>query len=197
MNIALIDNYDSFTFNLRHLVLELGVNVDVLKNDTFELEELTSYDGILLSPGPGLPQEAGKLLDTIRTYADKKPILGVCLGEQAIAEAFGGELVNLNQVYHGIQSEITCLKHDTIFHNLLNKILVGRYHSWVVSPHNFPDCLEVTATSKEGHIMGIRHRFYPVEGIQFHPESVLTPLGKTMLHNWFENFNKISSVKKN
>lgn len=197
MKIVLIDNYDSFTYNLRNLVLELGVNVDVVKNDAFQLEELESYDGILLSPGPGLPKEAGLLLNVIKTYANKKPILGVCLGEQAIAEAFGGKLANLNEVFHGIQSEISCSKDDPLFKGLPQEILVGRYHSWVVSPENFPSCLQITATSKEGHIMAIRHRNLPVMGIQFHPESVLTLDGKAILANWFQIFNICTSVKKN
>lgn len=197
MKIVLIDNYDSFTFNLRHIVLELGVEVDIVKNDAYQLTELESYDGILISPGPGLPQDAGLLLETIKYYADKKPILGICLGEQAIAEAFGAELTNLNQVYHGIQSKITLLNNDSLFANLPSQILVGRYHSWVVSSHKLPECLEIIARSDDGNIMGIRHKKYPVKGIQFHPESVLTPYGKEILLNWFTNFNDFTSVKEN
>ena len=194
MKIALIDNYDSFTYNLRHLVLEIGIDVDIIKNDDFELEDLNLYNGIILSPGPGLPKEAGKLLDVIRFYAGKKPILGICLGEQAIAEAFGGKLINLNHVYHGIQSEVACCNNDPIFDGLPKNILVGRYHSWVVSRKDLPHCLHIIATSKEGHIMAISHKVWPITGIQFHPESVLTPYGKTIIANWFKNFNFLTEL---
>ena len=188
MNIALIDNYDSFTYNLYHLVKELGVDVTVLKNDSFELPELEKFNGILLSPGPGVPEEAGLLLDVIKTYAPKKPILGVCLGEQAIAEAFGGQLTNLDQVYHGIQSK-THIKNDTtLFKGLPGEISVGRYHSWVVSKQNLPECLDITGLSEDGYIMALSHKKYKVDGIQFHPESILTPLGKEIIANWIANF---------
>ncbi len=187
MNIVIIDNYDSFTYNLSHLVKELGATVTVVRNDRFEMDELGKYDRILLSPGPGVPEEAGKLLDVIRTYAGKKPILGVCLGEQAIGEVFGGRLTNLKSVYHGIQSRISIVTDDPIFAGLPREISVGRYHSWVVDTDGFPECLEVTAVSSEGHIMALRHKELDVRGIQFHPESILTPDGKQMLRNWINH----------
>lgn len=184
MNIVIIDNYDSFTYNLSHLVKELGAGVTVLRNDCFQLKDLEAFDKILLSPGPGIPEESGLLPDVIRTYAGKKPILGVCLGEQAIAEAFGGKLVNLSHVYHGIQSRITIIADDPLFKGLPKEIDAGRYHSWVVDRENLPDCIEITALSAEGHIMALRHREIDVRGIQFHPESILTPDGKQMIYNW-------------
>lgn len=187
MEIAIIDNYDSFTYNLSHLLKELGATVTVLRNDQFRLEELERFDKLLLSPGPGIPEEAGLLLDVIRHYSGKKPILGVCLGEQAIAEAFGGKLINLEEVYHGIQNRVRRIADDCLFRSLPDEFPVGRYHSWVVSLEAFPDCLEVTAVSQEGHIMALRHRALDVHGIQFHPESVLTPDGKTMIQNWLES----------
>ena len=188
MKIAIIDNYDSFTYNLYHLVHELGAEVTVLRNDGFKLDELEKFDKILLSPGPGVPEEAGLLLDVIRTYSGKKPILGVCLGEQAIAEAFGGSIVNLNEVYHGIQSNVEVVGDDYLFEGLPLEFPVGRYHSWVVSQEDIPASLTITAVSKEGHIMAIRHKVYDVHGIQFHPESVLTPHGKQMIANWMKHF---------
>ena len=193
MKTIIIDNYDSFTYNLAHLVKELGTNVDVLRNDKFRLEELEVYDKIILSPGPGIPEEAGLLLDVIRTYAGRKPMLGVCLGEQAIGEAFGGKLTNLKEVFHGVQTEILlnekcsgsiALERDYIFEGLPARIPVGRYHSWVVDTEEFPEALAVTAISPEGHVMALKHREYDIHGIQFHPESVLTPDGKTILANW-------------
>ena len=184
MNIAIIDNYDSFTYNLSHLVKELGAGVTVLRNDRFELEELETFDKILLSPGPGVPEEAGLLLQVIRSYAGKKPVLGVCLGEQAIGETFGGRLVNLEHVYHGVQSRISIVADDPFFKGLPRELEVGRYHSWVVDAESLPDCLEATAFSPEGHIMALRHRTLDIRGVQFHPESILTPEGKQMLHNW-------------
>lgn len=187
MKIAIIDNYDSFTYNLSHLVKEVGADVTVLRNDQFQLEELDAFDKILLSPGPGIPEEAGLLLDVIRTYAGRKPILGVCLGEQAIGEAFGGKLTNLTEVYHGIQSPIQILADNYLFNGLPKEILVGRYHSWVVDTEGFPECLEITAVSREGYIMALRHKTMDVQGIQFHPESVLTPDGKQMIRNWLDN----------
>lgn len=184
MKIVIIDNYDSFTYNLSHLVKELGAEVTVLRNDKFELPVIDAFDKIILSPGPGIPKEAGILLDVIRTYAGKKPIFGVCLGHQAIGEAFGGKLINLSEVYHGIQSEIKQDGNDYIFNDLPNHITVGRYHSWVVDSDNFPNCLEITATSQEGQIMALKHKEYDIHGIQFHPESVLTPDGKSIIKNW-------------
>ena len=184
--IVIIDNYDSFTYNLAHLVKELGAEVDVLRNDKFELEELEKYDKIILSPGPGIPEEAGLLLEVIRTYAGRKPILGVCLGEQAIGQAFGGKLTNLSEVFHGIQTNVKIKNKDYIFSGLPTEIPVGRYHSWVVDTDGFPEELVITAISSEGQIMALRHRKYDVHGIQFHPESVLTPDGKQIVGNWLK-----------
>ena len=184
MKIVIIDNYDSFTYNLSHLVKELGAEVTVVRNDQFRLEELEQYSKIILSPGPGIPSEAGLLLDVIRTYAGRKPILGVCLGHQAIGEVFGAKLENLSDVFHGVATPCHIIADDPIFSGLERDITIGRYHSWVVSREDLPDCLEVTAESDEGQIMALRHRELNVRGIQFHPESVLTPDGKKMLQNW-------------
>ena len=179
----IIDNYDSFTYNLSHLIKELGAEVTVLRNDQFKLEDLEQYNKIVLSPGPGIPSEAGLLLDVIRTYAGKKPILGVCLGHQAIGEVFGGKLVNLSEVFHGVATPCHIVADDPIFSGLERTITIGRYHSWVVSKEAFPDCLEITAEI-DGQIMALRHKTLNVRGIQFHPESVLTPDGKKMIQNW-------------
>ncbi len=184
MKIVIIDNYDSFTYNLAHLVKELGTEVTVLRNDQFQLEDLEVYSKIILSPGPGIPSEAGLLCDVIRHYAGRKPILGVCLGHQAIGEVFGGTLENLSDVFHGVATEGTQLGNDALFSGLPRRITMGRYHSWVVSKENFPDCLEITAESDEGQIMALKHKELNVRGIQFHPESVLTPDGRKMLQNW-------------
>ena len=186
MKTVIIDNYDSFTYNLAHLVKELGTEVDVLRNDKFELEELEKYDKIILSPGPGIPEEAGLLLEVIRTYAGRKPILGVCLGEQAIGQAFGGKLTNLSEVFHGIQTNVKIKNKDYIFSGLPTEIPVGRYHSWVVDTDGFPEELVITAISSEGQIMALKHREYDVHGIQFHPESVLSPDGKQIVGNWLK-----------
>ena len=186
MKTVIIDNYDSFTYNLAHLVKELGAEVDVLRNDKFELEELEKYDKIILSPGPGIPEEAGLLLEVIRTYAGRKPILGFCLGEQAIGQAFGGKLTNLSEVFHGIQTNVKIKNKDYIFSGLPTEIPVGRYHSWVVDTDGFPEELVITAISSEGQIMALKHREYDVHGIQFHPESVLTPDGKQIVGNWLK-----------
>ncbi len=184
MKVVIIDNYDSFTYNLAHLVKELGAECTVWRNDQFSLDQLESFDKIILSPGPGIPSEAGLLLKVITTYAGAKPMLGVCLGHQAIAEAFGGKLTNLKEVYHGVATPCSLLGNDPIFEGLPEKIEVGRYHSWVVDHHDFPDCLEITAESDDGNIMGLKHRSYDIHGIQFHPESVLTPKGKIIVSNW-------------
>ena len=184
MKIVIIDNYDSFTYNLSHLVKELGAEVTVVRNDQFRLEELEQYSKIILSPGPGIPSEAGLLLDVIRTYAGRKPILGVCLGHQAIGEVFGAKLENLSDVFHGVATPCHIIADDPIFSGLPAEITIGRYHSWVVSREGMPDCLEITAVSDEGQIMALRHRELNVRGIQFHPESVLTPDGRKMLQNW-------------
>ncbi len=186
MKIVIIDNYDSFTYNLSHLVKELGTEVTVLRNDQFELSELQAFDKIILSPGPGIPSEAGLLLDVIRTYASRKPILGVCLGHQAIGEVFGARLENLSDVFHGVATPCHIVADDPLFSGLEADITVGRYHSWVVSQEGLPDCLEVTALSDEGQVMALRHRELNVHGIQFHPESVLTPEGKTIINNFID-----------
>ena len=171
---------------IRDRVKELGAEVDVLRNDKFELEELEKYDKIILSPGPGIPEEAGLLLEVIRTYAGRKPMLGVCLGEQAIGQVFGGKLTNLSEVFHGIQTNVKIKNKDYIFDGLPTEIPVGRYHSWVVDADGFPEELVVTAISPEGQIMALKHREYDVHGIQFHPESVLTPDGKQIVGNWLK-----------
>ena len=186
MKIVIIDNYDSFTYNLSHLVKELGAEVDVLRNDQFDLNDLEGYDKIILSPGPGIPSEAGLLLDVIRTYAGRKPMLGVCLGHQAIGEVFGGRLENLSDVFHGVATPCRLVADDPIFNGIEREFTVGRYHSWVVAADGLPDCLEITATSPEGQIMALRHRDHEIHGIQFHPESVLTPEGKTMIKNFID-----------
>lgn len=185
MKILLLDNYDSFTYNLLHVVKELGAtDVEVVRNDQIDLDEIERFDKIILSPGPGIPEEAGLLLPIIRKYAPNKSILGVCLGHQAIGEAFGAGLENLKEVCHGVQTPVTILREDLLFEGLEREIPVGRYHSWVVSRENFPDCLEITAESQEGQIMALRHKNYDVRGIQFHPESVLTPQGKEIIKNF-------------
>ena len=187
MKIVIIDNYDSFTYNLSHLVKELGAEVSVMRNDEFELEALDAFDKIILSPGPGIPSEAGLLLDVIREYAGRKPILGVCLGHQAIGEVFGGKLTNLSTVFHGVATEGTQLGNDYLFDGLPERITMGRYHSWVVDREGWPEALEVTALSDEGQVMALRHRKMDIHGIQFHPESVLTPDGRTMLENFISH----------
>lgn len=184
--VVIIDNYDSFTYNLVHYLEDLNCSVTVYRNDEFEIDELEKFDKILLSPGPGLPSEAGLLKQVIQHYASSKSILGVCLGLQAIAEVFGGNLLNLNKVHHGKSSEITIIKEDVLFHNLPKKIQVGRYHSWVMNPEAVPDVLEVTSVDEEQQIMSIKHKYLDVKGVQFHPESILTPEGKTILKNWLE-----------
>lgn len=186
MKTVIIDNYDSFTYNLAHLLKEIGAEVTVLRNDMFKMQELEQYDKIVLSPGPGIPSEAGLLLDVIHTYAGRKPILGVCLGHQAIGEAFGARLENLKEVYHGVQTEGTQLGNDYIFNGLPGRIRMGRYHSWVVARDSLPACLEITATSDDGEIMALRHRDMDIHGIQFHPESVLTPDGNAIMRNFIE-----------
>ena len=182
--IALIDNYDSFTFNLVHYLEDLNCEVMVFRNDEFDLDELKNFDAILLSPGPGIPSESGLLIDVIKTYASNKKILGICLGHQAIGEVFGATLQNLNTVYHGVANSITQTSDDILFNNLPQHLQVGRYHSWVINKVDFPESLEITSLSVNGDIMSIRHKLYNVKGIQFHPESILTPQGKTILSNW-------------
>lgn len=186
--VLIIDNYDSFTYNLVHLINELGYEAEVWRNDKFKLEEVNKYHKILLSPGPGIPQEAGLLLEVIKTYAPTKSIFGVCLGQQAIAQAFGGSLLNLGKPMHGIATPIIVLDpNELTFKNCPALIDVGRYHSWVVNAADLPQSLSVTATDNDGQIMALRHNAFDVRGVQFHPESVLTPSGKQMIKNWLEN----------
>ncbi len=187
MKILILDNYDSFTYNLFYLVKELApahTQIDVFRNDAIALEDVADYDKIILSPGPGIPEEAGILIDLIKTYASTKSILGVCLGEQAIAEAFGSKLTNMTQVCHGEASTVQICDSENPLFEGLNSLSAGRYHSWVVNAETLPDCLQVTAVDENGLIMGLRHKTYDVQGIQFHPESVLTPKGDTILKNW-------------
>jgi len=181
--VLVIDNYDSFTYNLVHYLEELGCEVIVKRNDQLTLEEVDAFDKIVLSPGPGIPDEAGLLKQIIEKYAPTKSIFGVCLGQQAIAEVFGGSLINLDEVYHGIATKIKITKDDVIFEGLPKEIEVGRYHSWVVNP-DLPEVLEATSLDENGQIMSLRHKTFDVRAVQFHPESVLTPQGKKMLENW-------------
>jgi anthranilate synthase component 2 len=185
-NILVIDNYDSFTYNLVHYIEKItGMRVDVFRNNEISIAEVGKYDKILLSPGPGLPSEAGIILDVIKTYGPKKSILGVCLGHQAIGEAYGGSLTNLNKVYHGITSEIEILTpNDPLYKGLPIRFHVGRYHSWVVEKETLPDCFTITSIDSNGLIMGISHKQYDVRGVQYHPESVLTEHGLQMIENW-------------
>jgi len=185
IKILMIDNYDSFTYNLVHYLEDLDCDVTVKRNDQLTLDEVEPFDHIVLSPGPGIPDEAGLLKEIIKTYATSKRIFGVCLGLQAIGEVFGGTLVNLDQVYHGVATTITVTKDDPIFKGLPKNLQVGRYHSWVVDP-NVPEELEITSVDENGQIMSLRHKEYDVTAVQFHPESVLTPEGKQMLKNWLE-----------
>ena len=188
MKILVFDNYDSFTYNLVHAVKKLGyTDLEVYRNDQIALEDIARFDKIILSPGPGVPSESGILLDVIRTYAPSKSILGVCLGEQAIAEAFGGTLINLAEVHHGISSMVDVVAEDVLFNGLAKQLEVGRYHSWAVEKATLPECLTITAVDEEGMIMALAHKTYDVRGVQFHPESVLTPDGEKMLKNWLES----------
>ena len=187
MKIAVIDNYDSFTYNLVHYLEDLNANVTVFRNDEFELNELEKFDKILLSPGPGIPDEAGLLKDVIKKYASSKSIFGVCLGLQAIGEVFGGKLTNLEKVYHGVATKVTKTEDDFIFNDLPNEFEVGRYHSWVVSNENLPADLIVTSTDENGQIMSMKHANFDIRGVQYHPESVLTPFGKKILENWLSH----------
>jgi len=203
MKILVFDNYDSFTYNLVHLVKKIVKDqLDVYRNDQIPLEKVKEYDKIILSPGPGIPKEAGLLLPLIREYAQSKSILGVCLGHQAIGEAFGGSLINLTTVYHGVSTPVKIVKRQTsnvndvsqlrsqvshdLFDDLPDEIEVGRYHSWIVSDDGFPNELEITARDENGYIMALQHKTFDVQGVQFHPESVLTPDGETILRNWLK-----------
>lgn len=205
--ILVFDNYDSFTYNLVHLVEKIThQQVDVYRNDQISLQKVKEYDKIILSPGPGIPQEAGMLLPLIREFASSKSILGVCLGHQAIGEAFGGKLVNLSTVYHGVATSVRVVNRqwlmvnegndmaftndrstNDLFKDLPEELEVGRYHSWIVSDEGFPEDLEVTVRDANNYIMGLRHKKYDVQGIQFHPESILTPMGEQILRNWLRN----------
>lgn len=186
MKILVFDNYDSFTYNLVHLVQKVSnATVEVHRNDQLPLEAVKNFDKIILSPGPGVPKDAGLLLPLITEYASSKPILGVCLGHQAIAESFGGSLLNLSQVFHGIATPIRVLPGDhPIFSGLPSEFMVGRYHSWIVNEETLPAEIEVTARDENNQIMALQHKNYAVTGVQFHPESVLTPDGETILRNW-------------
>lgn len=192
MKILIFDNYDSFTYNLVHVVEKIiHGKVDVYRNDKIPLEKVNDYDKIVLSPGPGLPVESGLLLPLIKEYASSKSILGVCLGHQAIGETFGGDLINLSTVYHGVATKIKInpgrtQSENDVFNSLPGELVAGRYHSWIVSNENFPDVLEITAEDENGYIMALRHRTFDVQGVQFHPESVLTPMGESMMRNWLK-----------
>jgi anthranilate synthase component 2 len=188
MKILVFDNYDSFTYNLVHLVEKiLPVKVDVFRNDEISLEKIKEYDKIILSPGPGIPSEAGLLLPLIKEYASSKSILGVCLGHQAIGEAFGGKLINLSTVYHGVATACTIINGSSeLFTGLPSVIEIGRYHSWIVSKEKLPKDLEITAEDENGYIMAMQHKKYDVQGVQFHPESVLTPKGEAIMKNWLK-----------
>ncbi|MDR1673492.1 MAG: aminodeoxychorismate/anthranilate synthase component II [Bacteroidales bacterium] len=188
MKILVFDNYDSFTYNLVHAVCKLGFNdVVVARNDRIALDDVASFDKIILSPGPGIPSEAGMLLPLIKRYAPAKSIFGVCLGLQAIGEAFGGTLHNLGEVYHGIATPVNIVAPDTLFSGLPARIEAGRYHSWIVSRDGFPETLRITATDDTGNIMALAHRHYDVRGVQFHPESVLTPSGEKIIENFLNS----------
>lgn len=188
-NVLVIDNYDSFTYNLVHYLEDLDCKVTVVRNDKLSLDDVEPYDKIALSPGPGIPDEAGLLKPLIERFAATKSILGVCLGQQAIGEVFGGTLINLEDVYHGVSTKVTITVDDEpLFKGLEKTIEVGRYHSWVVNP-NLPDALEATSFDDNGQVMSLRHKVYDVKGVQYHPESVLTPDGKQILKNWINSPN--------
>jgi anthranilate synthase component 2 len=185
VKILVFDNYDSFTYNLVHYLEQVSdAEIEVHRNDEISLEEIDRFDKILLSPGPGIPSEAGILLDVIRAYAEKKSILGVCLGQQAIAEAFGGSISNMQEVHHGVAAEAEIISEDLLFKGLPKKLKVGRYHSWIVNKDDLPKELEITALDEKGNIMALKHRKYDIRGVQFHPESVLTEQGLQMIENW-------------
>jgi anthranilate synthase component II len=188
MRILVFDNYDSFTYNLVHMIKKLGYNnVEVHRNDKIALADIAHFDKILLSPGPGVPSESGILLELIKTYSPTKSIMGVCLGLQAIGEAFGGKLINLPTVFHGVALQASIIENDLLFKDVPTSIQVGRYHSWAVANDGFPDCLRITAVDDEGTIMALAHKEYDVRAVQFHPESVLTPEGEKIMKNWLEN----------
>ena len=184
--IFLIDNYDSFTYNLLYYIEELGCEVTVKRNDKFDLNEINNFDAILISPGPGIPQEAGKIIEVIKKYYNTKNIFGVCLGQQAIAEVFGGSLVNLDTVFHGVATPVRVVEDDLLFKNLPQNFDVGRYHSWVVQTPLPPD-LVATSFDENQQLMSLRHKSLPIRAVQFHPESILTPYGKKILENWINS----------
>jgi anthranilate synthase component II len=185
MKILVLDNYDSFTYNLVHCLEKVSnAKIEIHRNDKIYLEDIKHFDKILLSPGPGIPSEAGILPDVIQTYGSTKSILGVCLGQQAIGEAFGGTLTNLDKVFHGIATPINVLKDDILFKGIPQNFKVGRYHSWVVNSEDLPPALEITAVDTAGHIMSLRHVTFDVRGVQFHPESILTEYGTEIISNW-------------
>ena len=188
MKLLLLDNYDSFTYNLVHLIEKVSdIEIEVFRNDEISIDEIEKYDKILLSPGPGLPTDAGIMPELLKRYSSTKSILGVCLGLQAIGESFGASLLNLDTVFHGLATPIKVNVEDIIFYNCPKTFTVGRYHSWVVDTHFFPEDLQITATDENGNIMALKHKIYDVRGVQFHPESVLTPNGKKILENWLKN----------
>ena len=186
-NLVIIDNYDSFTYNLAHYLEDLGCQVTIYRNDAFDLEEIEPFEYVILSPGPGIPDEAGLTKKVIQTYGKNKKIMGVCLGLQAIAEVFGGKLLNLNQVFHGVSSVIKIIEPSHfLFQNIPNAMQVGRYHSWVMDAKQIPDCIQILAQDDDGSIMAIQHKELDICAVQFHPESILTPDGKKLLQNWLE-----------
>ncbi len=187
MKLLLIDNYDSFTYNIVHAVRQLGYDVDVVRNDRFDIADVAKYDKIIISPGPGIPSEAGLVPEVLKRYSGTKSILGVCLGHQAIGECFGAKLLNLPKVFHGIQTPVNIIKDDYLFAGLPATINVGRYHSWVVDSDQFPAELEIIAEDNDKQIMALRHATLDVRGVQFHPESILTPDGLTILNNWLKH----------
>ena len=185
MRILVFDNYDSFTYNIVHALRELNVDCDVVRNDKINLDEIENYDKIIISPGPGIPDEAGVLMPMLKRYADKKPVLGICLGHQAIGQHYGCRLFNLTEVFHGVATDIKVNNHDYLFEGLPDKFSVGRYHSWVVDTTGFNnDDLEIIASDEDGMIMALRHKKYDIRGVQFHPESILTPNGMKIIENW-------------
>lgn len=185
INVLVIDNYDSFVYNLVHYLEDLDCKVTVKRNDQLNLEDVAAFDKVLLSPGPGIPDEAGLLKAIIKEYAPTKSMFGVCLGQQAIGEVFGGSLINLDKVFHGVATTAKqTVQDEPLFKDIPEAFEIGRYHSWVVSPEDFPEELEITSVDENGQIMSLRHKKYDVRGVQFHPESVLTPEGKKMIKNW-------------
>lgn len=189
MQILVFDNYDSFTYNLVQMIRQLAptAHLEVFRNDEIELEEIKKFDKIIVSPGPGIPAESGLLLPLIEEYASIKSILGVCLGQQAIAQAFGGSLRNLSKVYHGVATPITITQDSILYRGMPAKFMVGRYHSWVVNETDLPSDLLITSKDEDGYIMSLEHKIYDVKGVQYHPESVLTPDGATIISNWIKN----------